>query len=84
MSRVTLPEPVEIAKFFKSARDRTRHIRVELSEHKGHQLVNVRYGKPVRMASTARPCRVLRSPFANSRHWPLHWSRRQSGPARWA
>jgi hypothetical protein len=37
----TLTEPVPIAKFFKSARDRTRHIRVELSEHKG-LLVNVR------------------------------------------
>jgi hypothetical protein len=40
--RPTLPKPVEIAKFFKSARDRTRHIRVELSEYKGHPLVNVR------------------------------------------
>jgi len=41
-ARITLPEPVPIAKFFKSARDRTRHIRVELSKHKGHPLVNVR------------------------------------------
>jgi hypothetical protein len=40
--RPTLPETVPIAKFFKSVRDRTKHIRVELSEHKGHLLVNVR------------------------------------------
>jgi hypothetical protein len=40
--RPTLPQPVEIAKFWKSARDRSKHIRVELSEHKGHLLVNVR------------------------------------------
>ncbi|KRR09574.1 hypothetical protein CQ12_13890 [Bradyrhizobium jicamae] len=37
-----LAEPVPIAKFFKSARDRTKHIRVELSEYEGHPLVNVR------------------------------------------
>jgi hypothetical protein len=36
------PLAVPIAKFFKSARDRTKHIRVELSEHMGHPLVNVR------------------------------------------
>jgi transcriptional coactivator p15 (PC4) len=42
MSRVTLPEPIPIAKFFKSARDRTRHVRVELSEYEGHALINVR------------------------------------------
>jgi hypothetical protein len=37
-----LTEPIEIAKFLKSARDRTKHVRVELCEHKGHPLVNVR------------------------------------------
>jgi hypothetical protein len=41
-SRPTIPEPIQIAKFFKSARDRTKHIRVELSEFQGHPLVNVR------------------------------------------
>jgi hypothetical protein len=39
---LTLSEPIPIAKFFKSARDRTKHIRVELSEFQGHPLVNVR------------------------------------------
>jgi hypothetical protein len=37
-----LAEPIEIAKFFKSARDRSKHVRVDLSEFKGHALVNVR------------------------------------------
>lgn len=41
-ARVTLPEPIEIAKFWKSARDKTRHVRVDLSEYEGHQLVNIR------------------------------------------
>jgi Transcriptional Coactivator p15 (PC4) len=37
---MTLAEP--IAKFWKSARDRTKHVRVELSEYEGHPLVNIR------------------------------------------
>jgi hypothetical protein len=37
-----LAEPVPIAKLWKSARDRTRHVRVELSEHEGHPLINIR------------------------------------------
>jgi hypothetical protein len=37
-----LAEPIEIAKFFKSARDRSKHVRIDLSEFKGHALVNVR------------------------------------------
>jgi hypothetical protein len=37
-----LAEPIEIAKFFKSARDRSKHVRVDLSEFKGHPLVNIR------------------------------------------
>jgi Transcriptional Coactivator p15 (PC4) len=40
--RVTITEPIEIAKFWKSARDRTKHVRVELSEYEGHPLVNIR------------------------------------------
>jgi hypothetical protein len=40
-ARATLPEPVEIAKFFKS-RNRAEHVRVDLSEYKGHSLINVR------------------------------------------
>jgi Transcriptional Coactivator p15 (PC4) len=40
--RPTLAEPIPIAKFFKSARDRTKHVRVELSEYEGHPLINVR------------------------------------------
>ena len=35
-----LSEP--IAKFWKSARNRTEHVRVELSEYEGHPLINVR------------------------------------------
>jgi Transcriptional Coactivator p15 (PC4) len=42
MKRPTLDAPIPVAKFWKSARDRTRHIRVELSEYKGHPLVSVR------------------------------------------
>jgi hypothetical protein len=42
MMRPTIDAPIEIGKFWKSARDRTRHIRVELSEYKGHPLVSVR------------------------------------------
>jgi Transcriptional Coactivator p15 (PC4) len=37
---MTLSEP--IAKFWKSARDRRAHVRVELSEYEGHPLINVR------------------------------------------
>jgi Transcriptional Coactivator p15 (PC4) len=35
-------EPIPICKFWKSARDRSRHVRIEISEHLGHRLVNVR------------------------------------------
>jgi transcriptional coactivator p15 (PC4) len=42
MSRVTLPEPLTIAKFWKSPRDRTAHVRVGLSEHMGYPLINIR------------------------------------------
>lgn len=37
-----LAEPIPIAKFFKSPRDRSKHVRVELSEYQGHPLINVR------------------------------------------
>ncbi len=40
-ARVTLSEPVEIAKFWKS-RNRTEHVRVDLAEYQGHPLINVR------------------------------------------
>jgi hypothetical protein len=40
-ARATLPEPIEIAKFWKS-RNRAEHVRVDLSEYKGHSLINVR------------------------------------------
>ena len=40
-ARETLPEAVEIAKFWKS-RNRAEHVRVDLSEYKGHSLINVR------------------------------------------
>jgi Transcriptional Coactivator p15 (PC4) len=35
-----LDEP--IARFWKSTRDRTAHVRVDFSEYKGHPLINVR------------------------------------------
>jgi hypothetical protein len=41
-TRPTLLEPVEIAKFWKSSRDRSAHVRVDLSEYKGHPLFNIR------------------------------------------
>jgi hypothetical protein len=40
-ARATLPEPVSIAKFWKS-RDHAEHVRVDLSEFKGQVIVNVR------------------------------------------
>ena len=40
--RPTLTEPIEIAKFWKSPRNRTEHVRVDLSEYKGHPLFNIR------------------------------------------
>lgn len=42
MTRPSLAEPVEVVKFWKSARDRAAHVRIELSEFKGHPLVNIR------------------------------------------
>jgi hypothetical protein len=42
ITRPTLDEPIEIAKFWKSPRDRTAHVRVGFSEYKGHPLINVR------------------------------------------
>jgi hypothetical protein len=42
MSEKSAPLAVPIAKFFKSARDRNKHLRVDLGEHMGHPLVNVR------------------------------------------
>jgi Transcriptional Coactivator p15 (PC4) len=40
-ARATLTEPIGIAKFWKS-RDHAEHVRVDLSEYKGHIIVNVR------------------------------------------
>jgi hypothetical protein len=40
-ARATLPEPISIAKLWKS-RDHAEHVRVDLSEFKGHVIVNVR------------------------------------------
>jgi hypothetical protein len=37
-----LTEPIVIAKFWKSPRDHTAHVRVDFSEYKGHPLINVR------------------------------------------
>jgi hypothetical protein len=37
----TLPEPIEIAKFWKS-RNHAEHIRVDLSEYEGRAIINVR------------------------------------------
>jgi Transcriptional Coactivator p15 (PC4) len=39
--RVTLPEPVEVAKFFKT-RWRNESVHVSLSEYEGHCLINIR------------------------------------------
>jgi hypothetical protein len=39
--RPPLLAPVEIAKFWKS-RDRSEHVRIEISEYKNHCLINVR------------------------------------------
>jgi hypothetical protein len=39
---VTSLEPVPICKFWKSPRDRSAHVRIEISEYRGHRLVNVR------------------------------------------
>lgn len=41
MSRRTLPEPVEVAKFWKNRR-RNESVHVSLSEYEGHVLINVR------------------------------------------
>jgi hypothetical protein len=38
----TLEKPIEIAKFWKSARDHREHVRTEISEYKGHRLINIR------------------------------------------
>jgi Transcriptional Coactivator p15 (PC4) len=37
-----LTESVPVAKFWKSARDRQHHVRVELSDYEGHPLINIR------------------------------------------
>lgn len=41
MKRPTLPEPVEIAKFWKNRR-RVESLHVSLGEYEGHALINVR------------------------------------------
>jgi hypothetical protein len=41
-SATTFDEPVIISKFWKSPRDHTQHVRVELSKYKGRFLINVR------------------------------------------
>jgi hypothetical protein len=41
MTRTTLPEPIEIAKFWKN-RGRVESLHVSLSEYEGHALINVR------------------------------------------
>jgi Transcriptional Coactivator p15 (PC4) len=40
-TRPTLPEPIEIAKFWKN-RSRVESLHVSLSEYEGHPLINVR------------------------------------------
>jgi hypothetical protein len=42
MTRPKLVAPVPIAKFWKSPRDRTRHVRLEISEWQDHTLLNIR------------------------------------------
>lgn len=42
MNKPTLAQPVEIAKFWKSPRNRSAHVRVNIGEHKGHVLINIR------------------------------------------
>jgi hypothetical protein len=44
-ARVTLPEPIVIFKSWKSPRNHTEHVRVDLSEYEGHPLINVRIWK---------------------------------------
>jgi hypothetical protein len=41
MTRTALPEPIEIAKFWKNRR-RVESVHVSLSEYEGHALINVR------------------------------------------
>jgi Transcriptional Coactivator p15 (PC4) len=41
MTRATLPEPIEIAKFWKNRR-RNESVHVSMSEYEGHCLINVR------------------------------------------
>jgi Transcriptional Coactivator p15 (PC4) len=41
MSRVTLPQPIEIARFWKN-RARVESLHVSLSEYEGRSLINVR------------------------------------------
>jgi hypothetical protein len=40
-AHATAIEPIEIAKFWKS-RNRSEHVRVEISEYQGHRLINIR------------------------------------------
>ena len=45
MTAKPAPLAVPIAKFWKSPRDHTKHVRIEISEYEGHPLVNVRIWK---------------------------------------
>ena len=45
MTTKTTPLAVPIVKFWKSPRDHTKHVRIELSEYEGHPLINVRIWK---------------------------------------
>jgi Transcriptional Coactivator p15 (PC4) len=55
MSRITLPEPVEVAKFFKNRRKEV--IVVSLSTYEGHNMVDVRqhfHNEKGQMRSTSK------------------------------
>jgi hypothetical protein len=38
----TLDEPIQIAKFWKSPRNKSQHVRLDVSTYKGHTLLNIR------------------------------------------
>jgi hypothetical protein len=40
--QILIPEPIIISKLWKSSRNRSQHVRVELSEHEGRPLIHVR------------------------------------------
>ena len=77
--RTSLAEPFTVAKFWRS-RNHSEHVRVDLSEYKGHALLNIRLWQTGTDGIDRPTPRTLRWPSANCRNCCARWEGPKSSP----